>query len=238
MIFARWARKGRKEKTAIEQIETAENHLLSVPWKGSPCMVMVRELSDIQIQTIGSLSLIETDEYKWSKAQVKTTWAERLSYADKMVAICKAALVSPSYDEIFATIGKNAFNAEVKAQIEHANKLLNTMVPGPARQELENIRDSLRCAWDFILPDDFMAGIVEYSLGIRKSDIKKVTEDMLYSAAVLADRGHGAPHEYIHGVFSVFNVRDIDAQAWIIYDKRLEEMREEAKARRGGDDAS
>lgn len=237
MIFARRVSRKREEKSRLELIVGAENYLISVPWKGSPCMVMVRDLSDIQIQTIGNVSLIETEEYKWSRssANVKTTWGERLSYADKMLAICKAHLISPSYDEIFAAIGKNAFNAEVKKQIEHINGQLNTMPIGPARSELENIRDSLRCAWDFILPEDFMAGIVENALGIQRTDIKKVTEEMLYTAAILAERSHSAPHDYIHGVFSTFNVRDIDTQAWVIFDKRIEEAREERKRNEGVD---
>jgi hypothetical protein len=33
----------------------------------------------------------------------------------------------------------------------------------------------------------------------------------------------------------MFNIRDIDSQAWVIYDKRVAEYREEAKQRQGDD---
>jgi hypothetical protein len=233
-MFRAWrSRIRRQHPTALEQIEQADRGLVAVLWKGSPCMVKARILTDIECQAIGNFSLIETEEYKWSRSQVKTDWSELLSYAEKNVKICMASLVSPTYDEIFATIGRSEFNLEVKAQVEHINKQLEEMPVGPARQELEGIRDSLILAWDVILPEDFMIGVVAYALQIEKTDIKKVTEDMLYGAAVLADRGKKAPHEYIHGVFSSFNLRDIDTQAWAIFDERMAALREEAKQSRG-----
>jgi hypothetical protein len=235
MIFARRPRKEQAKPTALEVIESAETHLLTALWKGLPCVVKVRTLSDIQIQSLGNFSLIETEEYKWSKAPGKTTtWGERLSYLDMAVKVCRAALISPTYDEIFGVIGKTSFNAEVKACIEHINKMLASMLEGPAKQELEEKRDSLIAAWDVILPADFMNAVVADALAVDKTDIKKVTEDMLYGAAILAERGHKAPHEYIcpGGVFSPFNVRDIDLQAWIIYDRRVSESREQARQKR------
>jgi hypothetical protein len=231
MFFARRSRRSQPQ-TALEQIEAAEHPLVCLSWKGSPCMVRLRELSDIEIQALGNFSLIETEAYKWSRNQIKTPWSDLLSYASQNLKICRAALISPTYDEIFETIGKTAFHIEVKAQVEHVNKMLEEMDHGPARQELESIRDSLILAWDVILPEDFIAGIIAYSLGIMKTDIKKVTEEMLYSAAVLAERGHVTPHEYIRGVFSAFNIRDIDLQAWVIYEEKLAEQREESKYRR------
>jgi|GEM_PF-5833307 len=231
MIFA-WLARKRKEATSLEQIVNADRQLLSAPWKGSPCMVMARELSDMEAAAIGNFSLIETDEYKWSQAQTKRKWSEVLAYSEMQVKICKASLVSPTYDEIFKAVGKASFNSEVKEQIQHINKLLDEMKEGPARQELEEVRDSLVVAWEIILPQDFMSYVVAFALKLQKTDIKKVTEDMLYSAAVLAARGHKAPHEYIHGVFSQFNIDDIDANAWHIYDERVAKLREEAKAER------
>jgi hypothetical protein len=242
MIFARWARKIRgliqKPLTSLEQIENADHRLVAVSWKGSPCgVVKARILSDIECQAIGNFSLIETEEYKWSRAKVKTSWSELRAVSEKNMAICKASLVSPTYDEIFAIIGKTQFNVEVKAQVEHINKQLQEMPVGPARQELEDIRDSLICAWDVILPADFMAGVIEFALQIHATDIKKVTEDMLYTAAILADRGNDNPHDHMMGAFSAFNIRDIDCQAWMIFDKKVEEAREDGKKRRGVDDA-
>lgn len=229
MILARLARHlKRNAASPIEQIVNADRQLIAAPWKGSPCMVMVRELTDIEISALGSFSLIETDEYKWSQAQVKRKWSEVLAYSEMNVKICKAALVSPAYDEIFSAVGKTAFNAKVEERVKHINSLLEDMKQGPARQELEEIRDSLIVAWEIILPQDFMACIASYALKIGKTDIKKVTEEMLYTAAVLAARGHKAPHEYIHGVFSNFNIEDIDLRAWNIYDERVKKLNEES----------
>ncbi len=215
---------------APNQIEAAEFKLLVVHWKGNPCVVRVRELSDVQIQAIGNFSLIEHGNYKWSKAP-KTTmpWSEYLAYANKTTAICRAALHSPSYQEIFDLVGKSNFKNDVDSQIKDINENLKLMPPGPAKNELEAIRDSLILAWDIILPDDFRAEIIEYALKINRTDIKKVTDDMLYNAAILAERGHGKPHDYIKGIFDDFNMRDIDTQAWIIFDERNEGFKKNRK---------
>lgn len=235
MLFSRRAPKAEKLPTEAELklIAAADSSLYVLPWKGSPCIVRARELSDIEIYSLPSFSLIETDEYKWSKAKVKVPLSEQLDYAEIIVKICMASLISPTYDAIFEVVGKYAFNLKAKTQVEDINRMLKDIPVGPARQELEGMRDALVLAWEYILPDDFLTGILAIALGREKSDIKKVTEDMLYTAAVLAYRGHKAPHEYIHGAFTSFNVRDIDTQALIIYENRMEALREEARQRKG-----
>jgi hypothetical protein len=233
MFGIRRAPKGQRPETPLQLIHEAEHELVALTWKGSPAgIVKVKILSDVETQALGNFSLIETESFTWSKARVKTSWSEILAYAQKNSAICRAALISPTYDEIFAAIGKSAFNDQVKAQVGDINRLLEDMPLGPARQELEEIRDSLIFSWEVILPDDFMAGVVTAALQTARTDIKKITADMLLSAAILAERGGKAPHEYVHGVFSDYNRRDIDNRAWILYDEHMEELREEAKARR------
>ena len=220
----------KKEKAALNPIEAAEFSLILAHWKGSPCIVKVRELSDLQIQACGNFSLIETDKYKWSKAQTKVQWKELLAYANQNVKICRAALISPTYDEIFNIVGQSGFCENVKRQVENVNVMLRDMQEGPAKQELEAIRDSLIMAWDIILPEDFIADVVDYALGMRKTDIKKVTEDMLFNAECLSQRHHKATHEFLKGgVFSDFNIRDIDTRGPIIYEERMEEHRRERK---------
>jgi hypothetical protein len=222
-----------KEKTTLDCINDAEYCLITPSWKGAPCgAVKVRRLSDIQVQSIGNFSLIETEEYKWSRApEKKIRWSEILNYTELNVKICKAALVSPTYDEIFSIIGNSGFNLEIKTQIEHINKQIEKLPNGPARQECETRRDALILAWEIILPSDFMAEVIDAALGIGKSDIKKVTEEILYNAAILAERGHKAPHEYITGVFSDYNKRDIDTRAWVIYEEKMRELREQRTIR-------
>jgi hypothetical protein len=44
---------------------------------------------------------------------------------------------------------------------------------------------------------------------------------MLLNAAVLAEKWHKAPHEYITGMFTDFNKMDIDKRAFmLLYEKR------------------
>ena len=75
---------GRKKQhsATLDQFEAAEYSLICAHWKGSPCIVKVRELSDVQIQACGNFSLIETDKYKWSKTDSKNRRQPECWYLD------------------------------------------------------------------------------------------------------------------------------------------------------------
>jgi len=217
-------------RPVLDPIEAGEYSLVAATWKDEPCIVKVRELSDIQIQAVGSFSLIEAEGFHWSRNR-KRALSDLVQYSHYNAAIARAALVSPTFEQIYALVGRDGFHAEVKAQLAEINTALAQMPKGPARQELEAMRDALVISWDAILPADFVAAINLYALGIYRSDIKQVTEDMLYGAAILAERAHVAPHEYVRGRFTDFNIRDIDTRAWVVYEKRMAKVREEVKQR-------
>jgi len=58
---------------------------------------------------------------------------------------------------------------------------------------------------------------MSFALQQDNSDIKDVSEDMLFSAAIKATKGHDNPADHLPGNFTDFNREDINDRAWSIY---------------------
>jgi hypothetical protein len=188
-------------------------------------IVKIRELTQAQIMACGEFSLIQTMADKIKQKKLKRH--EIVAYAEQQHTVARAALVSPTYDEIIERIG-NGINIDArKTELAELKKKVEGLTPGPQRSALEEEIDSYRIWIDLILPDDFLGTIVAYSLGYNKSDIKLITEKMLLEAAWLAEKGHDNPHDHVgSGTFTDFNKYDIDRRAWMV----LDDYRAEVKA--------
>jgi hypothetical protein len=83
----------------------------------------------------------------------------------------------------------------------------------------------------FLLPDDFMATITAWAMGVDRTDIKKITRDILLEAALLAKNGGDNPSDHITGTFTDFQREDINKNAWIIYNEYQEEKKIEKNSK-------
>jgi hypothetical protein len=148
-----------------------------------------------------------------------------MAYAEAQHAIARAALMSPTYDEIMDRIGKGKDIDKKKLELEELKKSLESCPPGPQRSTMEEEIDSYKIWIDLILPTDFLAALIAYCLGVNKSDIKKVSEKMLLNLAIMAVKGNDNPHNHIDGDLTPFNLYDIDFRSWLIYADYLEEQK-------------
>lgn len=202
---------------------------MAAPFHGAAVPIRVRELTQAQILSCGDFSLIETFADKVAKKRSKFVLKEIVAYAERSHAIARASLVHPTYDEIVAVFGNDRKMLEARGQLDDLGKKLSATPPGRERDLLDEQIKGLRIWVDLILPEDFLSFVVGYALGIDKSEIKTVSEDMLINAAVLAERGHDNPADHIGGKFTDFMRDDINTRAWIL----LHERREESKKHGG-----
>jgi hypothetical protein len=209
----------------LDRIEAAAIPVIALPWHGSMVCVKIRELNQTQILACGDFSLIETFKDKVRQKKNKLKRGDVMAYAEAQHAIARAALMSPTYDEIMDRIGKGKDIDAKKAELAELQASLQSCPQGPQRSALEEEIDSYRIWIDLIFPTDFLSALVAYCLGINKSDIKNVSEKMLLDAAILAEKGHDNPHDHLQGEFTEFNKHDIDVRAWMI----LEDFKEEQK---------
>lgn len=208
----------------LDKIRDLKYSIIFASFHGTPVPVMVRELNQAQIMACGDFSLIETFQDK-IRMKKKLKVKEIIAFAERNHNISNAALVSPTYDQIFEVIGIEPQIKEKLKEIGELKKELRKTKSGPQRSAIEEALDNLRIWVYFLLPEDFTAAITCFALGIDKTDIKEISEKMLLDAAILATNGHDNPADHIDGLFTAFNKDDINRRAWIIYAEYKKEKR-------------
>lgn len=212
----------------LNSIVSAEFPLIPVLWKGTPVFIRVRELSQVQLYACGDFSLIELE-----KDRQPFTWKKWLSYTKPRYTLLKMALVSPTYEEIMGLIGKGGMVEQTEKEFTALGPIIAEMKRGPAKQELEELRDSLLCLFHFLFPDDFISSVITYATATNRTDIKKIFGEegkrMLLRAAILAENGHDNPSDHLDGVFTAFNRDDINANAWRLLIEEKEAHKEHKK---------
>jgi hypothetical protein len=208
------------EKQTLKKLAERNTSLIFVPWNGENIPVRVRELTDLQIQAIGQFSLIETNA-----APKSTAWGSIASLAVMQNEITRAALVSPTYDEIFKIVGENDLTDRMRAKYIEVQKDLLKMPKGPERSALENRAEALRLLFEAVLPNDFLAAVTAWATGVDRTDIKLVTREILLNASILQRKYGGRASDYCTGNLSEFNKRDIDTQALIVFSEFEKQIR-------------
>lgn len=204
---------------------------IMVPFFGAIVPVIVRKLTHAQIKACGDFSLIETVNDIIARDR-KLSVREMINYGEMQYSILKKALVSPTYDQIMSLNKADELRKVDEKELEEVDKLIDSLPIGPKRSRLEKERDTLRLQLDFLLPHDFVGTVIAYTLGVNESDIKEITEDMLYEAACLAKLGHDNPCDHIHGNFWPSHKEDINNRSWLIHFERQRKENESAARRR------
>jgi hypothetical protein len=190
-----------------------------MPFNGTPCPFIIKKLTYAQIRSCGEFSLIETVQ-DIVDGKKKPSVKQMYAYAEMQHSLVKKALVSPSYDEIMSKSGIDEIRINAEKELEEIDLMIKELPLGPKRRDLEDRRDTIKMQIDFILPADFLSAVISYSLDIDSSDIKEVTEEMLYEAAIRAKNGAGNPSDHLPGNFTEFNCVDINNRSWAEYYKR------------------
>jgi hypothetical protein len=213
-------KKNKLTATDIDRLEVAQYPLVAVKYNGIPALVKCRILTSAQTQSCGEFSVIQTEQDRINQLK-KFNVKEIIEYADIMHNIVKESLVQPTYKQIMDMAQANELCIEMKKKLTELRLKCHGFPFNEQRKQLEDEIDKKRIWVDLILPEDFLSYIFCYALDLNRSDIKKVTEEMLLNAAVLAEKWHKAPHEYVTGMFTDFNKMDIDKRAFmLLYDKR------------------
>lgn len=211
--------------STLQALEGQEYKLIAVHWKdknGTPVFVKVRELSDLQIQAIGNFSLLGHRNI----API-SDWREISKISAMQSNIVKAALVSPSYDELCEIADLGSFSKDVEEKYKEVSKEILTLPVGPERSELEKQLASIRMLFDMILPNVFVSEICEWELGIKRTNINLVTDEIILNAAILQyNAKSGRISDYIDDkTLSPFNKRDIDQRGMILFAEEMEKQK-------------
>jgi hypothetical protein len=219
-------------QSVLDIIADAQYPIIAVPFAGITVPVKLRELTQIQIQACGDMSLIQTFADKVRQKSSRVRMVDLLQYADRYHKIAELSLVAPTYDQIMRMFDRDRKVADARAQVAELREKLKETPNTAERRALEEEIDGLAIWCDLLLPEDFLGAIMSYALGVDKSDIKEVSEKMLLEAAMLAQRGGDNPADHLDGRFSAFMKDDINRRAWIIYNKWLEDHSKDKHGKR------
>jgi hypothetical protein len=184
---------------ALQAAEAAKYPILNAPFHGSEIPVMLRELSHIDCLQIGDFSLI--DDFH-GDIQSKTINVKKIrEYVLLQHKIVKAALVKPDYVSLIAAVQQHDNLEKLKSELAELEKKAAELKPGPARSELEDDIAALDIMLHMPLPAEFTGFIEAYALGYDRTDIKKVNEEMLRTAGIMAELGGDNPADHIGGRF-------------------------------------
>jgi len=200
--------------------DAAQKPAVMAPFFGVMVPVVVRKLSQVQIRACGDFSLIETVQDLIQREDKKTSVEEMIKYSELQYEILERSLVSPTYAEVMSLNKYDVLRLEAEKELKELEDILNNMEHNKERKELMFKYNTALMESRFLLPVDFVSYIVAFALGVDASDIKEITEDMLFEAAFKATKGHDNPSNHLHGAFSDFNKEDIDNRAWIVYYER------------------
>ena len=203
-------------------IEAEVTPCIMAPFMGTPVPVIVNRLTFAQIRACGDFSLIQTISDIIGKKR-KLSPAEMVSYAEVQYNVVRAALKSPSYDEIMSLNHYDILRKNAEAEIVGIKEAIHELPVGPKRDKYQLEYDTLRMEYEFLLPVDFVSYILSYALQIDDTDIKLISEDMLFEAAARAKSGSGNPSDHLPGNFTDFNRVDINNRAMVVYHQRMKE---------------
>lgn len=211
---------------ALRTMGDVMHPLVFVPFGGTKIAIRLRRLTQAQAYYVGGhdLTLIKTFQDK-IRLKKKPGVREIVEYTRVQAGIAREAMVKPSYKEMMKVmetgLDVDAWREEMKAL-----ELKILELKGPLRTEAEEQLARLKIRYELLLPDDFLAAVTAYSLGLVDesgniaSDIDALSEDILYDLAVRAKLNNQAPSQQISGRFTDFMRADIDRRAWQVYAKR------------------
>jgi len=184
-----------------------------VPVNGTGIWCKLRCMNGTQLNICGRVTLIELLK---NNETIKST--------DKLVEIrniqeriAKETLLHPTLEEIENIIlGEDDVIKKKRAELEEIKKIDISKLEPEQKAELLDRMDKTEIYIDFLLPDDTIAFLTAWALGVDVSDIKKLSKDSLLTAGLLARAGHDNATDHLSGVFTDRDTDDINATAMAV----------------------
>jgi len=213
---------------SLEAIRGGMYHWCLVPVGESKVWMELRTSNATQLESCGVVSLVE--QLKTSK---DASQEDIIDMRNKMEAICKITMNNPSFDSFIKLVtDSDIVISNIRLELE---RLKSIDLSGMSAKEKDVITKSiynleLRVA--FLLPENTMDFITRWALGVDVTDVKKVSEEKLLEAAILAKNGNDNPHDHISGTFTDRDYSDLDKSAWVVYQKFMDNKKLEKGLRR------
>jgi len=188
-------------------------------------LVEVRYLRSTQLPDVDKLSHLVDEQ----KKKIKLTHQQMVDVMNIQEECCRAVLNRPTFEELERAIyGKDRVLEDKRRRLQEIRNKINT-VSARERNELQAEFNRVELFTGYILPDDTMLALTNIALGTDMTDIKKVTKEKLLAAYNKARLYNGKPSDYIPGIFTDGDRKNIDDYATML---GCEEEAKNAKKRK------
>lgn len=212
----------------IAEIRGAMFYHICVPFNNMPVWCYVTCLNMIQLKSCGDISCLYFP--KEDQTEKEPDILDIIKRKNAQEALVKLTLVCPSYDEIVGMItDTNFLISKNQDMLNKINQEIKKAPSGKEKIKLEKQAEKIEYHLGFLLPDDAMAFITAWALGVEITDIKKLSRDILLDAAIMAMNGKDNPTDHISGVFTDFQKEDINKHAWYLYKQSADDKDRERK---------
>jgi len=217
----------------ISEIRGAMFHEIVVPFNGSPVWCYVTCLNMIQIKSCGNISCLYFQDEKEKDKEFDII--KMIETKNAQEALIKLTLVKPSYNEIVGMITETNFLiSEKKQTLNKISEEIKKVSDKREQKKLEKEAEQIEFYLGFLLPDDAMGFLTSWALGVEITDIKKLSREMIFNAAIMASNGKDNPSDHLTGIFTDFQKDDINNHAWHIYNQFVEDKKRENKLKKSG----
>jgi len=218
-----------KKPTLEQRLYRAAYPLVATNWHGLSVIMALRDLSPIQVSSVGDITMIKTF-YDKIASKREPTLEEMNEYAERHHKLVQLAMAVPTYDEMIKIAGCHVDQAKIDRELREVRELFLKMPTGKEKEKLRARYNSLELTSKFLLPAEFTAPLVAWICGTARSDIDKVTHEMLVKAYVLSQQGHDNPADHISGVFERYPgdtllKDDINLRAKMAYQEEMKQAK-------------
>jgi len=192
-------------------LDANTEHVIIAPWSGVSIPVTVVILSSVSLNSCGEFSTVSLKDE--ATDNVAPDIMAILKIKNIHENILKLCLVSPTFEELHSYVLGKDFVSIKKKELHDLRERLNEIEDDQDRKEVSDYIERINIMLSFLIPEDFMTYIVGYQLQNERTDIDKVSREMLLQAGLLADKYKARPSSFLNGVFIDKQLVDIDVAA-------------------------
>ena len=199
-----------------DHIDAAKYPIIMAPFFGAMVPFKLKRLSLIEKAACGNFSTVETVEDKANMGMArKISVREMEEYSEFHHNILRHSMVEPTYDELIKLCSDDFESKKAQEELNAALKKLDSLPTQKEKNELQEEIHKLKIWINYILPDDFIAAVLNFALG-RENLHVEFTRKMFLDAAVLAERGGDNPIDHIDPENNLSTILrdDINRKAW------------------------
>jgi len=185
---------------------------IALPWNGKLGVFVVRMLNATQIKACGDFSTLINVVKTPETAPSVDDMIDIKNMQEKLMKLC---MVNPTYQQVIDKLYDSTLIANIKKEMELAKEEIKSIKDAVYSDKLAAEIKAYELYLGFLMPEDFMGALTAIILQRDNTDVHKITHEMLLEAAIMAEKFHKRPSEFVVGEFTEFQNLDIDKHALI-----------------------